>query len=58
MVEFAGLSEVGEVLVISEDKDRGGGSEEVMLPGIKGMRDTEEFSVIDVIILFGQPERL
>lgn len=58
MVEFAGLSEVGEVLVISEDKDRGGGSEEVMPPGIKGMRDTEEFSVIDVIILFGQPECL
>ena len=44
--------------MISEDKDRGGGSEEVMPPGIKGMRDTEEFSVIDVIILFGQPECL
>ena len=57
-VEFLGLSEVGEVFVVSEYLDRGGGSEEIVSPGIQGSHDCEEFSVIDVVVSFGWAERL
>ena len=33
-VEFLGLSEVGEVLVVSEYLDWGGGAEEIVSPGV------------------------
>ena len=33
-VEFLGLAEVGEVLMVGEDLDRRGGSEEIMSPRV------------------------
>ena len=51
-VEILGLTEVRQVLVICEDLDRKWGSMEVVPPGFQGMDNCEEFSVIDVIILF------
>ena len=33
-IEFLGLSEVGEVLMVGEDLDWGGGSEEIVSPGV------------------------
>ena len=36
--------------------DREGGSIKVVPPGLQGMDDGEEFSVIDVIVLFSKNE--
>ena len=33
-VELLGLPEIGELLVVGEDLDGGGGSEEIMSPGV------------------------
>ena len=57
-VEFLGLSEIGEVFMVSEDLDWGGGSKEIVSPGVQGSHDCEEFSVIDIIVSFGWSERL
>ena len=57
-VEFLGLSEVSEVLVICEHLDWRGGSEEIVSPGIQGSHDCEEFSVVDIIVVLGWAERL
>ena len=57
-VKFLGLSEVGEVLMVSEYLDWGGGSKEIVSPGIQGSHDCEEFSVVDVIVALGWAKRL
>ena len=44
--------------MISEDLDREGRPGEVLSPCLKGVEDGEEFSVIDVVVLFGGGERL
>ena len=51
-VECLGLSEVGEVLVIGEHLYQKRRPMKVMLPGLQGMDDSKEFSVIDIIVLF------
>ena len=38
--------------MISENLDGKGGTMEVMSPGLEGMDDCQEFSVIDIIVLF------
>ena len=57
-VEFLGLSEIREVFVVGEYLDWGGGSEEIMSPGIKGSHDCKEFVVIDVVVSLSWAERL
>jgi len=46
------LSEVGEVFVVGKDLDGEGRAMEVVSPGFKGMDDSEEFAVIDIIVSF------
>ena len=50
--------EVGEVLMVSKDLYREWGSMEVMSPGFQGADNSEEFSVIDVIVSFCWREQL
>ena len=38
--------------MISKDLDGEGGTMEVMSPGLEGADDSQEFSVINVIVLF------
>jgi len=53
-----GLSEVGKVLMVGEDLNQERGAVEVVSPGLKGTDDSEEFAIIDVIVLFCLRERL
>jgi len=46
------LSEVGKILVVSENLDREGGAVKVMSEGFKSTNYGEEFAVIDVIVSF------
>ena len=48
--------EVYQVFVVSEDLDREWGPMEVMSPGLQGTDDSQEFSVIDVIVAFRRDE--
>ena len=57
-VEVLGGTEVSEVLMVGEDLDREGGSVEVVVPRFQGADDSEELSVIDVVVLFCWGERL
>ena len=57
-VEHLGLSEVGEVLVISENLHGERRAMEVMAPGFQGADDGKEFTVIDVTVSFCRGERL
>ena len=50
--------EVGEIFVVGKDLYREWGPMEVVLPGFQSMDNSEEFSVIDVIVLFCWGERL
>ena len=52
MVKVLGLTEVCQVLVVRKDLDGEGGSMEVVSPGLQGMDDGKEFSVVDIIVLF------
>ena len=58
VVEVLGLTEVRQVLVVSEDLDREWGTVEVMPPGLQGVDDGEELLVIDVVIVFCWDEQL
>ena len=55
-VEHFGLAEVGEVLVIGENLYWEGRAMKVVTPRFQGMDNREEFSVIDVIVLFSRRE--
>ena len=57
-IEVLCLIEVRQVLVVSEDLDREGGSVEIVSPGLQSMDDCEEFLVVDVIVPFSQDKRL
>ena len=50
--------EVCQVLVVYKDLDREWGAMEVMSTRLQGMNDGKEFTVINVIVLFGWYERL
>jgi len=47
-----GLSEVGKVLVVSEDLDREGRAVEVVSKGFESANYGEEFAVIDIVVSF------
>ena len=57
-IEGLGLAEVGEVFVVCENLYRERGAMEVVTPGFQGTDDREEFSVINIVVLFGRRERL
>ena len=44
--------------MVSKDLDCGGGAEEIVAPGIEGSHDSEQLSVIDVVVAFSRAERL
>ena len=52
-VEVLGLMDVCQVLVVSKDLYREGGTVEVVPPGLQGVDNDEEFSVTDIVVAFG-----
>ena len=50
MVKCLGLTEIGQVLVVSEDLYWKGGAVEIVAPGLQGTNDCEEFPVVDVVV--------
>ena len=57
MIEGMGGAEVSEIFMVSEDLYKERGPVKVVSPGLQGMDDGKEFSVIDVIVSFCQGER-
>ena len=57
-IEVLCLTEIRQVLVVSEDLDGEGGAMEVMPPGLQGMDDCEELSVVDIVVAFRRNEQL
>ena len=53
VVEMLGLAEISEVFMVGEDLYWERGSSKVMAPCLQGVDDSEEFSVVDVVVLFG-----
>ena len=51
-VQCLGFVEVRQVFVIGEDLDGEGGTMEVMSPGFEGTDDSQEFSVVNIIVPF------
>ena len=51
-VERLGLTEIGQILVVSENLHRKGGAVEVVAPRLQGANDGKEFSVINVVVAF------
>ena len=51
-IEVLGGMEVGEVFMVSEDLDWERGSVEVVSPRFQGADNSEEISVIDVVVSF------
>jgi len=47
-----GLSEVGKVLVVGKDLNQKGGAVKVVSPGLEGVDDCKEFTVVDIIVSF------
>ena len=58
VVEVLSLMEVYQVFVVGEDLHRKRGSVEIISPGFQGANDSKEFTVIDVIVMFYENERL
>ena len=56
--EFARVFEIGQVLMISEDRDRVRSSLQVLFPLSKSEDNSKEFPVIDVVVALGQQEGL
>ena len=56
--ELARIFEVGQVLMISEDRDRVRGPLQILFPFGKGKDNGKEFLVIDVVVVLGQREGL
>ena len=56
--EFARVLEIGQILVISEDRDRVRGPLQVLLPFNKGEDNSKELVIIYVIVAFGRGEGL
>ena len=51
-IEVLCLTEVCQVLVVSEDLDGKRGTVEIVSPRLQGADDGKEFSVVDVIVVF------
>ena len=58
VVERLGLAKVGKVLVIGEDLYWEGGAMQIVAPGFQGVDDSEEFTIIDIVVSFGGGEGL
>ena len=52
MSEFARILEVGQVLMVGENRDRMQDTLQVLSPFSQSENDYQEFAVIDVVILF------
>ena len=57
-VERLGLAEIGKVLVVGEDLHRKGRAMKIVVPGFQGANNSQEFSVIDVVVPLGGGEGL
>ena len=55
-VEMLGLAEIREVFMVGEYLYWERGSLKVMAPCLQGVDDSEEFSVIDIIVSFSWEE--
>ena len=51
-------TEIGEVFVVGKDLYQEQGPMEIVSPGFQGTNNSEEFSVIDVIVVFCRREQL
>ena len=56
--EFARVFEIGQVLVIGEDRDRVRSPLQVLFPLSKSEDNSKEFLIIDVVVVLGQREGL
>ena len=54
--EFTRIFEIGQVFMISEDRDRVRGPLQILLPLGKGKDNGKEFPIIDVVVVLGQRE--
>ena len=54
--EFAGVFDVGQVLMVSDDGDGVRCSLNILTPFCEGKDDCEQFLVIDVVVPFGRKE--
>ena len=54
--EFVRVLEIGQVLVVSEDRDRVRSSLQVLLPFHKSEDDSKKFAVVDVVVALSQRE--
>ena len=54
--EFAGVFEVGQVLMIGNDSNRVRSTLDVLPPFREGKDDCEEFSIVDVVVSFSREE--
>ena len=57
-VEVLCLTEIRQVLVVRKDLYGERGAVEVVSPGLQGADDSEEFSVVDIVVSFRRDERL
>ena len=57
-VEVLGLTEVHQILVVSEDLDRKEGAVKVVPLGFQYVDDYKELLVIDVVVSFSRDEQL
>ena len=55
-VEVLGLAEISEIFMVGEDLYWERGSSKVMAPRLQGVDDSEEFSVVNIVVLFGWEE--
>ena len=51
LIQISRLAEVSQVFVVHKDLDCGGGSKEVVAPGIEGSHDGKQLTVIDVVVV-------
>ena len=58
VIERLGLSEIGEVFMVSEDLYGERGAMEVMAPGLQGVNDSKEFAIIDIVVTLSRGEGL
>ena len=58
MIKGLQETEIGEVFVVGKDLYQEQGPMEIVSPGFQGTNNSEEFSVIDVIVVFCRREQL
>ena len=58
LVQFLGLAEVCQVLVVGEHLDQKGGTVKIVSPRLQGSDNSKEFPVVDIVALFCRNECL